>query len=109
MFKVFEQTEIGKKTREGTGLGLPISRKFLQLMGSDMHVESEKGRGATFTFEIQVRVTETPDIAVQTSPRRHCVQSRDGKAIMRTGNTGLRSRAIRLPCPWSGRVRPRQS
>jgi len=70
IFKVFEQTEIGRQTLESTGLGLPISRKFVQLMGSEMHIESEFGRGAIFSFDIQVRVAVSPDMASETRARR---------------------------------------
>ncbi len=33
LFEVFGQTKTGRQAQEGTGLGLPISRKFVQLMG----------------------------------------------------------------------------
>ena len=36
----------------GTGLGLVISRRFCQMMGGDITIESESGRGSTFTMRV---------------------------------------------------------
>ncbi|VEP12336.1 Histidine kinase [Hyella patelloides LEGE 07179] len=52
LFESFTQTEAGKKSEEGTGLGLPISRKFVQLMGGDITVSSTLGKGTVFRFQI---------------------------------------------------------
>ncbi|MCP4750722.1 MAG: PAS domain-containing protein [Proteobacteria bacterium] len=54
IFDPFIQTKIGQETHEGTGLGLPISTKFIKLMGGTIQVRSEVGRGTTFLFSIQV-------------------------------------------------------
>ncbi len=59
LFSPFVQTESGRKSQEGTGLGLPISRQFVRIMGGDLTVESNLGRGSTFRFSIQAQsVTE---------------------------------------------------
>ncbi len=55
LFEAFTQAQAGKEAQEGTGLGLTISRKFIQLMGGDISVESELGKGTTFFFTIQVK------------------------------------------------------
>ncbi|MDM8529686.1 two-component regulator propeller domain-containing protein [Anaerolineales bacterium HSG25] len=62
MFEAFAQTESGLQSQEGTGLGLPISRKFVQLMGGDMTVESQVGRGTTFNFEVKVEIVAQSEI-----------------------------------------------
>ncbi|MCU0542299.1 MAG: PAS domain S-box protein [Oscillatoriaceae cyanobacterium Prado104] len=52
LFKPFVQTETGRKSMQGTGLGLPISQQFVRIMGGDIVVESAVDRGTTFTFDI---------------------------------------------------------
>ncbi len=59
LFEPFVQTESGR-AKEGTGLGLPISRKFVQLMGGDISIRSVFGSGTICQFEIPVsQVTAT--------------------------------------------------
>jgi signal transduction histidine kinase len=55
IFEEFEQSADGKKEDEGTGLGLPLSRKLVELHGGKLWVESEVGRGSTFRFTLPVR------------------------------------------------------
>ena len=69
LFEAFAQTQTGKNSQEGTGLGLPISRKFVNLMGGDITVKSKVGKGTTFRFEIQVNIANKTDIEIQENPR----------------------------------------
>ncbi|MEA5470490.1 ATP-binding protein [Spirulina sp. 06S082] len=62
LFEAFGQTQTGKNSQEGTGLGLPISRKFVQLMGGDITVSSQVGIGTIFAFDIQVQIVTAKDI-----------------------------------------------
>lgn len=59
LFIPFEQTESGEKSKAGTGLGLPISQQFAQLMGGDIKVSSQVGQGTIFTFTAQVNIANT--------------------------------------------------
>jgi signal transduction histidine kinase/CheY-like chemotaxis protein len=61
LFEAFAQTETGRRSQEGTGLGLPISRHFVQLMGGNMSVSSQVGMGSTFQFDIKARVVTAAD------------------------------------------------
>ncbi len=53
LFERYTQTESGRRSSEGTGLGLPIARSFIQLMGGDIEVESVFGEGTVFRFAIE--------------------------------------------------------
>ena len=53
IFEEFEQTSDGKKA-DGTGLGLPLSRKLVELHSGRLWVESDVGAGSTFRFTLPV-------------------------------------------------------
>jgi signal transduction histidine kinase len=53
LFQEFSQASSATASKYGgTGLGLAISRRFCQMMGGDITVESEPGRGSTFTIRL---------------------------------------------------------
>jgi signal transduction histidine kinase len=54
IFEEFEQTSDGRKA-EGTGLGLPLSRKLAELHGGQLWAESQPGNGSTFRFTLPIR------------------------------------------------------
>ncbi len=56
IFTPFFQGEAGKLAQTGTGLGLAISRDFSKLLGSDLEIETEFGRGTKFHFQIPVEI-----------------------------------------------------
>ncbi len=58
LFEPFSHTVVGRHVQGGKGLGLPISRKFVQDMGGDIVVESEPGQGTRLRFDVPVRSIE---------------------------------------------------
>ncbi len=70
LFEAFGQTETGRKSQQGTGLGLPISQKFVQLMGGDITVSSILGSGTMFGFDIQVSLAQASDIQTTQTTRK---------------------------------------
>jgi signal transduction histidine kinase len=55
IFEEFQQAEAGVELREGTGLGLALSKRLVELHGGRIWVDSELGRGSTFVFTLPAR------------------------------------------------------
>ncbi|HEY9648375.1 MAG TPA: response regulator, partial [Chroococcidiopsis sp.] len=70
IFEPFTQSETGRRSQEGTGLGLPISQRFAHLMGGSLTLQSILGEGTIARFDIAVRPTDpiAPAIEPETLP-----------------------------------------
>lgn len=70
LFKPFVQTATGQASQQGTGLGLTISRKFVELMGGELTVQSCEGVGTTFRFSVQVQCAMPTHLEYHAPSRR---------------------------------------
>lgn len=69
IFDAFVQAQAGKRSASGTGLGLTISRKLLELIGGAISVSSTLGKGSTFTFTLPVSPTSGVNITSEQNDR----------------------------------------
>lgn len=60
IFEVFQQVRDRRTVVEGTGLGLAISKRFVHLMGGELHVASTFGEGSRFWFDLDLPPTVAP-------------------------------------------------
>ncbi len=77
LFNAFVQAKHSQQASEGTGLGLTISRHFVNLMGGDIRVQSVLGQGSTFAFEIQVQVKDAAAVLLPVETRRVLTLAQD--------------------------------
>ncbi|MCP4397147.1 MAG: transporter substrate-binding domain-containing protein [bacterium] len=70
VFDAFVQTTSGQQSHQGTGLGMPISLRFVRMMGGDITVSSEVGKGSVFTVELPVEIVEAANVPTLRQARR---------------------------------------
>ena len=69
IFDEFSQEENGARTNyKGTGLGMAITKRYVDLMGGTISVESKKGEGSTFTVELPMELTDEIKAQTQEHP-----------------------------------------
>jgi signal transduction histidine kinase/DNA-binding NarL/FixJ family response regulator/PAS domain-containing protein len=83
LFQLFTQTSSGLESGEGTGLGLPISYQFVELMGGKLAVKSALGQGSKFTFSIPVELSDDPTLVKEASSLSQIIGLAPAQAIPR--------------------------
>jgi len=82
IFERFEQLhQSGSKIVAGTGLGLPIAKGLVELLGGEIWLESEKGQGTRFYFSIPLNTVDSTNTA-QVSNKESQAYNFSGKAIL---------------------------
>jgi len=69
LFDAFVQTSAGIKSAEGTGLGLTITKRFVELMGGEITVNSVLGKGTIFQFNIKLNHADKSEAVTQPTQR----------------------------------------
>jgi len=82
IFDSFSQSKAGVEAG-GTGLGLPISKRLINLMGGNLSVDSEVGRGSIFRFNIQVEETYAPEKQLEIKELSHVESLQAGSGAVR--------------------------
>ena len=63
IFEEFSQEDHGARTQyKGTGLGMAITKRYVDLMGGTISVESRKGVGSVFTVELPMETADSPEL-----------------------------------------------
>ena len=69
IFRQFEQADNSENARkQGTGLGLAISRRIVRMMDSDIKLESEPGKGSSFSFSVKLQPVSDEKTTVTSQP-----------------------------------------
>lgn len=92
IFEPFVQLERGSPERRGTGLGLTISKRFVEMHGGRMGVTSEVGVGSTFYFSLPVRALKSRASVLSSTPR--AAQRREVGNLLVVEPTPLLSRLL---------------
>ncbi len=94
IFEPFEQVGEVKQRNEGTGLGLAITRQLVQLMGSELHVKSELGKGSTFWFEIDLFAASLQETMQTKSAQRQIIGYHGARRKVLAVDDKLDNRAV---------------
>lgn len=112
VFDAFAQTASGKKSNQGTGLGMSISRQYVRMMGGDITVISEMGKGSLFSFDIPVETVKAEAVSA-TCLSRHIKGLKPGQPkfciLIAEDEEDNRSLLVKLLRPMGFEIREAES
>ncbi|MCS6960268.1 MAG: response regulator [Pseudanabaenaceae cyanobacterium SKYGB_i_bin29] len=82
IFESFGQTKRGRRSAEGTGLGLTISQKIINLMGGEIKVESKLGVGSRFYFSLLFPVATSQPRTAEVEPYSNIEDSKQSYRVL---------------------------
>ena len=90
LFESFERLdEVRNHNIEGTGLGISIVKNLLDMMGSQLHVESEYGVGSVFSFVIQQEVFDETPIGDYKKRQKDSIAHKDKESVIQAPNARI--------------------
>ncbi|MCI8326181.1 MAG: response regulator [Lachnospiraceae bacterium] len=107
VFRSFEQSSGNNPSKQqGTGLGLSISSRLIQMMGSNIQLDSELGEGSTFSFQVFLDLGENMEIEVQQEEisfeGRRILVVEDNELNSEIAQTLLEERNFKVDCVYDG-------
>ncbi len=106
VFRSFEQASSNPSKQQGTGLGLSISSRLVQLMGSNIQIESELGEGSTFRFLIPLKPGEDMETEVSAEEvsfeGRRVLVVEDNELNSEIAQCLLEERGFEVACVYNG-------
>lgn len=107
VFRSFEQaSERNPAKQQGTGLGLSISSRLIQIMGSNIRLDSEPGEGSTFSFSIPLKLGESMETEEQEEEISfdgcHILVVEDNELNSEIARSLLEDRNFRVDCVYDG-------
>lgn len=91
---------------KGTGLGMAITKKYVDMMGGSIAVESKKGVGATFTVEIPL---ELPEQVIQSEQKQHLHRDLTGIHVLMAEDNDLNAELATILLEDAGMIVTRAS
>ena len=110
IFEPFAQENVGSRTKfDGTGLGMPITKKLVEKMGGTISFESKEGTGTTFVIRIPFRIdtdrkdrTETEEKMETSIQGLHVLLTEDNELNMEIAEFVLRNEGTVVTKAWNG-------